>query len=598
MKLKLTTKLLLIAVILLAALFRFYGLNWDQGYYLHPDERAIIMTVSSLSWPQNISEFLSVTSPWNTHFFAYGSLPFYLLHTVGQLLSNINPNFTHYGYLHFPGRSISAISDLLTLFVLFLLGRKLFNEKVGLIAAFFYAVSVLPIQLSHFYAVDTLLTFFILTILYQLVLFYEKPTIKRGVVVGFLFGIALATKVSALVLVVAIGASLAADFLLLFLKQPHKPHYYLPHIPKFLKRLIGYAFVIFCTTVVTFIFFEPYALIDFQTFWLQTMQQQAMTRDAFTFPYTLQYVNKVPYAYELKNIFLYGLGPLLAALASAGILYMTIHIIKKDKQEKWAQETILLIFFAAYFITVGSFAIGFMRYMLPLYPLLCLFAATIGYQLFKIIQNKNHTVAILCSLLFALCSLIWPLSFVQIYHHNNTRVDATDWINQHIPYGSAILVEHWDDRLPLRNSENYVIEDLELYNTDSPEKWQKITDQLQQAEYIIIASNRLYTPLPKLTDCTNLPQHRCYPETAKYYENLFSGKNVILNSFQDPQEMPKHHEGALQVRHDNQEVKFQKIAEFERRPKIPFTNITINDQNADESFTVYDHPKVMIFKKY
>ena len=28
-----------------------------------------------------------------------------------------------------------------------------------------------------------------------------------------------------------------------------------------------------------------------------------------------------------------------------------------------------------------------------------------------------------------------------------------------------------------------------------------------------------------------------------------------------------------------------------------FLNIAIDDQSADESFTVYDHPKVMIFKK-
>lgn len=563
MKLNFSTKLILFTIFVVAGLFRFYGLNWDQGYYLHPDERAIMLTVDRLSLPENLNEFLSLTSPWNPHFFAYGSFPLYLLFFAGQTLSVIDPNFAHYGYLHIPGRFLSSISDLLTLFVLFLIGRKLFNEKIGLLAAFFYGISVLPIQLSHFYAVDTLLTFLIVTILYQLILFYEKPTVKRGVAIGLLFGLSLATKVSALVLIIAIGATLVADFLLLFLKQPHKPHHYLPHLPKFIKHLIGYACIVSFTTIATFLFFEPYALIDLQNFWQQTMQQSAMTRDAFIFPYTLQYVNKIPYLYEIKNIFFFGMGPLLAILAFIGLGYFTLLAIKK---KKWAQERILLVFFVAYFATVGSFAIGFMRYMLPLYPLLCLFAAVITFQILKHLPNNSFRKIFFLLLVTGL--FIWPVSFIHIYRQNNSRVDATFWINQTIPFESTVLVEHWDDRLPLRNSENYHIEDLELYNPETPEKWQKIKDQLQRADYIIIASNRLYTPLPKLTDCASLPAYRCYPQTTQYYQNLFSGK-----------------------------LGFKKIAEFSNYPKVPIVKILIDDENADESFTVYDHPKIMIFKK-
>jgi len=72
----------------------------------------------------------------------------------------------------------------------------------------------------------------------------------------------------------------------------------------------------------------------------------------------------------------------------------------------------------------------------------------------------------------------------------------------------------------------------------------------------------------KLSDCQKLPENRCYPYTQNYYRRLFSGK-----------------EG------------FQKIVEFTSFPKIPSLNLQINDQGADESFTVYDHPRVMVFKK-
>lgn len=157
---------------------------------------------------------------------------------------------------------------------------------------------------------------------------------------------------------------------------------------------------------------------------------------------------------------------------------------------------------------------------------------------------------------------------MHIYQTSPTRVLATNWILQSIPFGKTIALEHWDDGLPLSGQENYVIETLELYNPDSREKWSKIDEQIAKSDYIIIASNRLYTPLQKLTDCTHIPYLYCYTKTAQYYKKLFSG-----------------HLG------------FTKVAEFSVYPTLPFIQTPIEDSSADESFTVYDHPKVIIFKK-
>lgn len=109
---------------------------------------------------------------------------------------------------------------------------------------------------------------------------------------------------------------------------------------------------------------------------------------------------------------------------------------------------------------------------------------------------------------------------------------------------------------------------LPLYDPDTHEKWNNIVSTLQEADYIILASNRLYTPLQKLINCKELPPGRCYPTTARYYQYLFSGK-----------------------------LGFEKISEFTSYPTIPFLNTSLPDQSADESFTVYDHPKIQIFKK-
>ncbi len=552
----------LIIILLLASLLRLYGFNWDQGFHLHPDERAIVMFTTPLQFPQSIIEFLSPQSSFNPHFFAYGSFPLYFLKIAGNIAGIINPLFTQYGHINLLGRVLSAIFDLSSLTLLFFLGKKLFNKNIALLAAFFYAISVLPIQLSHFYAVDTPLTFFVLLTLYQLINFYQKPTVGKSMLVGFFFGLSLATKTSAIVLLTSIGMALVIDFLLIILKNPHRPHIWLPHMPTFIKKLLVDLVIIMSTAFITFIIFEPYALIDFKAFWEQNMQQYRMTHDAFTFPYTLQYVGKIPYWYELKNIFLWGLGPFIATFSFLGTIFVVFQTIKQSNN----RTIIVLTFFWTYFLTVGNFAIGFMRYMLPLYPLLCLFAAAFFFRLYN--RLPAHLGKLVASG-YLLVAIIWPLSFVNIYQKPNTRVLASEWINNNISQGLTIAIEHWDDSLPLFGQEKYHMITLPLYDPDTESKWAIINQQLSKTDYIVIASNRLYVPLQKLTNCQTLPPGKCYPLTTKYYQTLF-----------------------------NSSLGFKKVAEFSVYPTLEIGNwkLEIRDDVADESFTVYDHPKVMIFK--
>ena len=113
----------------------------------------------------------------------------------------------------------------------------------------------------------------------------------------------------------------------------------------------------------------------------------------------------------------------------------------------------------------------------------------------------------------------------------------------------------------------YQFLEMPMYEPDSSElKWQKVKQNLKEADYLVLASNRLYVPLQKLNDCQKYKV--CYPKTALYYKKLFK-----------------------------EELGFQRVAEFSSYPTVPILNWSIKDDQADESFTVYDHPKVIIFKK-
>lgn len=553
-----TYKYILIIIVCVAYILRVHGIDWDHGFNLHPDERAIIMFTNDLLLPSSFTEFLSPTSPLNPAFFAYGSFPLYLLKIISSIASVFDASLATYDKMALVGRIISAVADVGTIFIVFFITRKLFSPFIGLFAASIYTLSVFPIQTSHFYAVDILLTFFCTLSIFLLLKMTEKVTVSTSIFAGLSFGLALATKISSIVL----GLPIIVFFVIAFL-QNYK-HYKKKKSLQVFKNLIVSAVVFSTSTVAIFFITQPYALIDWQNFILQTREQSKMTHDVFTFPYTMQYYGKIPYVYELKNIFFWGLGPIVTVLSGFGV-WRFLKYINKGVYH-FRMSLVLLSFVVPYFLIVGNFAVGWMRYMLPLYPFFAIFAGIAIVDLLKIFKSHRYTQKVLCVIL-AIGIAYWPISFIQIYGGSHPRVTATNWILENIPAGSVLATEHWDDRLPLERSDMYTFAELPMYDSDTDLKWDLIQQKLNYSDYLILSSNRLYTPLQKLTNCTELPEGRCYPTTAEFYTELLSGK-----------------------------TKFKKIAEFTNYPTIPFTNITINDQSADESFTVYDHPKVLIFK--
>ena len=109
-----------ITISIIGFLFRFYGINWDQGLLFHPDERQLLMISSQMN--------LSNLDPgW----YNYGTFPLYLL----EFLS-IGSQWNIYE-LRFPGRILSSIFDSSTIIICGLIGRKLYSNITGILASFF-----------------------------------------------------------------------------------------------------------------------------------------------------------------------------------------------------------------------------------------------------------------------------------------------------------------------------------------------------------------------------------------------------------------------------------------------------------------------------
>ncbi|MCL4339383.1 hypothetical protein M1271_06890 [Patescibacteria group bacterium] len=635
-------KLLIIVILFLAAFFRFYGINWDNNQHLHPDERFLTMVGNAILWPQDLFEYFNTSqSPLNPHnrgfgFFVYGTFPLFLTKFVADILSK-----SDYNNLTIVGRQLSAGFDLGTVLLVFLIARGLISRSkllkptsfkfsllgkeysiksldlFPLLSMLFYAVSALPIQLSHYFAVDTYLTFFTALTFFLLIKIvlhisiYDYKVFIFSSLLGISLGLAAASKITALIILPIIGLC----YIFLLLKE------------RKLLHIFTCGFIFSLSLYISFRITQPYAFISGNVLnplpnpkLIENWKQLRSFDDPNAwFPPGVQWITTRPYIFPIKNFVFWGMGLPIGLLTLTAFLWYNLIffnklknwrksirsassglILKKIEVSKSLQCDCDFLFFAALFFVdyvflyQGAQFVKAMRYFILIYPFITVVTALFTTKIFSALHDKYKLSARILSLLtfaFIILILIYPFSFVSIYARNNSRIDASNWIYQNIPPGSVVSSEHWDDGLPLSLDNKssglfYKTVEFPLYNPDSLEKWKDMTQRLQEVNYIFLSSNRLYGSI------MTVPSR--YPITNRYYTDLFNGT-----------------------------LGFEKIAEFTSRPNLPLpfirlcltppfsrygivayksqncplSGISFVDDYADESFTVYDHPKVIIFKK-
>ncbi|MDQ7029850.1 MAG: DUF2298 domain-containing protein [Ardenticatenia bacterium] len=561
-------------ILLVGGVLRFTGLNWDQGQHLHPDERFLTMVETALRWPSSVGEYLDeARSPLNPRnvgysFFVYGTLPTTIVRGVAEVLER-----TGYDQVHLVGRAVSATFDLASVFVLFLLGRTLYRDtRVALMAAFLLATTVLAIQHAHFFVVDTFANFFIVTALYWLARAQRSGRAWDFAMTGLFFGLAMASKIS--IFTFALVVTLVGAYRVWDEWTSH-------HSADRLRLVAEQTFVrLVLTALVAFVTFrlaQPDAfqgLVEPSQRWLQNITAaRDLVSGNVDYPPGHQWTNRPPLWFPWKNMVLWGMGLPLGLAAWAG---WAVAAWRLRRHQEWA-HLIPVSWVAVLFLHQGTQWVKSLRYFLPIYPTLALLAAWLLVWLWDRARHDDVVTPRRPALMawtpakagglaavVLVGTTLWALAFTSIYTRPHSRVQASRWIYANIPPGSTIANEHWDDPLPLRIDGKdpfgglYRGIEMQWYNEDTPEKLQQALDWLDQADYIILSSNRLYDSIPRL------PMR--YPMTVKYYEALFSG-----------------------------ELGFEKVAEFTSYPQL--FGIEIPDQSAEEAFSVYDHPRVQIFKK-
>jgi hypothetical protein len=564
-------RLVLLIIILIATLLRFTGVNWDQSTHLHPDERFLTMVGTDLKITSNLNIYLdpktSTLNPINVldeqgnkkySFFVYGSLPI----TINKIFAVATDNDTYHGFT-LSGRILSAFFDLLTVLLLFKIievfeKNRVVNKNVKYWAAFFYAVSVLPIQLSHFFAVDTFLTFFLFMSLYLIIRFYYYKNYYLVILSGVFLGFAFASKVTAVFFLPLLLSFICFHFLQKTYFENHSAQTLFKNKKVFLYFFISLILFLGATYISLRLtnpyMFEDASFLNPQISKLLMQNWKTLksweAKDVW-FPPAIQWLNRTPILFSLWNMAVYGIGLPYFFLVIIGSFIIII------KKRNFILVTILL-WSGSFFMYQSTQAVKAIRYFIFMYPFLALLAA-IGWN--RLIDKQKPQIKLFCLLII----LIWPISFVSIYIKPHSRIKASEWIYNTLPSGSTIAWEVWDDPLPLilpyHQGKFYNLLELHVFDPDTPEKWEKLNSVLSQSDYYILSSNRAWGSMPRVPSL--------YPTTTQFYKDLFSGDRGFI-----------------------------KIAEFTSYPTLQYLGIPLKipDDSAEESFTVYDHPKVMIFK--
>ncbi len=484
--------LLLLLILVMAATFRFTGLTWGEGFFLHPDEFFLMDVASRLQPADDFASYLrtseSTLNPYNVDkgFYVYGNFPMTATRYFAEWATAACNNFpeqctqtynSFYG-LQQSGRFLSALVDLITVFITFLIGRRLYSWQAGLLAAFFQGTAVMAIQQSHFFTMDNWAAFFTTLGVYTAVRAagLGDAKLKWQLHWWILFGLALGLAVASRINVAPLAVIINISAVIWLVRRGHTWHSLrnTSHGSLDFQRIVLGVLVAATVSLVVFRLAQPYAFADttiarneiitqsgeepggieltlrsiigFNPQWRSNMDeiQQQQSPEA-VFPPALQWTDRAKIIFPFTNMVLYGMGLTAGLAAWAGLLWALWRIV--HARPDWMAHAIPVTWSLLYFLFMATRWVKSIRYFLPIYPTLFLLG---GWALFAIWQRarqserQNRVRSSLAAALIVLVvvpSFLWANAFVQIYREPITRIAASEWMFENIPTGASLLYE-------------------------------------------------------------------------------------------------------------------------------------------------------------
>lgn len=548
---------LLAAVILLAAYFRYTGVNWDDYTHFHPDERFLTSVVTNIGVRLNftlngsvegyatINEqiercrerypqtnglggfFDAQCSSFNPHnaghgLYVYGTLPLFAANWLSDTVATItnDPIWSSYEGAHIVWRLMNATVDIGTVLVVFLIGAKLHTRWVGLLAALFYACMPLAIQKSHFATTNAMTAFFV-----ALCLLVAIRVQHKGKLFDYaLFGLVLAASVSSRINTAPIvGVVILAALLRMLPVLDRRLSW--DERSSLLTANFGGLVLAASVFFVAFRLMSPYAFMGPDLFGLRPNPRffadiataQHLVSGESESPPNWQWVARPGYLFPLWNMILWGMGIASGLAGWAGWVWSGYQLARAKPRA--LQNAILFAWVAAYFVFIGNLWVMSMRYYLPLYPAIAVLGSWCLVEVVRYARSSNasimrRTFARVLLAGAAAFSILWGLMFTNIYRNQMSAVQASHWIWENVPGDFAMAFDDQPDA-PLIN--------IPIYNRNlgNPATDNKPLEQLSQLEQGVPLSVEFVAPAdgtisrihaPHLAD----PLNTAIPKTLQF----------------------------------------------------------------------------------
>ena len=578
-------------------LTRFVGLDWGAPYAMHPDEWNIARSLQQLTCalPSSAFDFQLWQECLNPHFYAYGQVTIYL----GRLLVEMSRLYTgvigdvQLSEAILALRALSAAASTAAVLLGVQIARAFSNsakqhEKARsmkwLPQVVFISLIFSPalIQSAHFGTTESMLLLTYTSLCYTCILFVKKSIsfLCYGVSAGLLVGFGAAVKVSSLVF----ALPCALIMVWWFARQAHAKNKS-ESLQALTRSFLQVVVIAIFSATGLFVLLSPHNVIHFADFTGSLDYESAVALGQLRVFYT-QAFDGVGVWFPFTHIFPFALGSVVWLLAVGGFLLLS-----------WRNKSInvLRVFLAIYIFTAGLTHTQWTRFYAPVFPLLIIMASiTICTIWNKFASHKSQTLSLLvlratCLVLFIF--MILPgLAYMYIYTQEDVRFTASSWMHQNIPPRSHVLSETANViNLPISPPDAapqhvyFEVVPFDFYHVDEDEIIaMALRGEIASADYIVVPSRRLFAnytcerpdaPLPKQAynsdHCKKLRTQ--YPILNNYYRTLFDGS-----------------------------LGYAQVTRFERYPTITLfgtTVLSIPDEYAEETMSVFDHPVIRIYKR-
>lgn len=370
---------------------------WHPDYSFHPDE------AFHLEWALDL--FDGVPFP---RAFMYGGTfhqsVLKISSIVGERLPDIFSPFPLYRAL-LVARLFSVFAAVLTVLVVFYIAKDLYGCRAGLIAAALLGVSPGHVFSSQQAKPDVIMAFFAATAVFFSLRIYFSGRILWYILAGIAVGMATGTKISGLA----------------FLFPPVVAHFCRGwNLISFLRK--GLLLIAFF--MVGYLIVSPHSIV-YPTGFMQGLEilynyQSGLYEESIgRGPGWLHYATRIlPYGI--------GIPVLLASLV--GLIMM---IVKRERC-----VYVLMAGFIAYYALISTGSWITIRYAVPLFPILCVFAA----RAFTFIDESRPNRAFYYAMLVITIAYTFFLSaaYNSMLSRKDTRIAASEWIEKEIRDGAAI----------------------------------------------------------------------------------------------------------------------------------------------------------------